>query len=111
MQAMVKSNGWELFVEYLTGRLLQSHAGALNFELNDKYRMHLLSQEQAFLEALRWAYREAEVPHPFDENLTVLMGQFERKLRTPQPQVLQGKVEVSKDPPPRRLRRGAGSIA
>lgn len=89
----------------------------MNWELNERYRAHLLAQESAFLELLRYLYTEAQVPHPFDEHLTALMGRFERPAagskgpqRTPQLQV-QGNQERPHDTPTRRLRRGAGAIA
>lgn len=87
---------------------MQLDNAAMNWELKAEYRAHLCSQRAALLEILRWAYSEAKVPHPFDEQLGALYGRTERRLRTPQPPAVK---EVGQQRPIIRSRRGAGSIA
>lgn len=111
LEILVTSAGWEIFLQQLASRIMQLDSAALNFELNADYRSHLNSQRAMLLEILRWVYHEAQVAHPFDEQLCALYGRIERKLRTPQPQVQAPPGTIGQGRPNNRWRRGAGSIA
>jgi hypothetical protein len=83
LEILVSSDGWKEVLRHVLEKQILLDAQNMSWELTPEMRAHASSQRFGLMQLVKWVYREAQVPHPWDEALEALYGRIARQQRQP----------------------------